>query len=105
MAVFGAVISYILQMCSFILLRVKLPNIARPFLSPFGLAGAVATLIIAAVTLVALFFADPVYQKVVIGAAIWYAMGLLYFLLHGRKQLVLSPEEEFAIKAREEATK
>lgn len=99
MAVFGAVISYGLQMTSYILLRIRLPNIARPYVSPFGMAGAVSALFIAAVTLVALFVVDPVYQKVVIGAAIWYALGLLYFLAYGRKQLVLAPEEEFALKA------
>ena len=48
-------------------------------------------------TLVALFVSDPIYGKVVIGAAIWYALGLLYFALHGRRRLVYSPEERFAI--------
>ncbi len=33
------------------------------------------------------------------GAAIWYALGLLYFGLYARKRLVFSPEEEFAIQA------
>ena len=39
MAVFGAVISYIMQCTSFILLRRKLPNIERPFRSPVGVVG------------------------------------------------------------------
>ena len=34
MAVFGAVISYVLQMLSFILLRRRLPEIERPYRSP-----------------------------------------------------------------------
>lgn len=97
MAVFGAVISYILQMLSFILLRVRFPAIERPYVSPLGIFGAVVALVIAAVTLVTLFYSDPVYQKVVVGAAGWYGLGLLYFALHGRKQLVRSPEEEFAM--------
>lgn len=101
MAVFGAVISYGLQMTSFILLCIKLPNIERPYMSPFGMAGAISVLLIAAVTLVALFVVDPVYQKVVIGAAVWYALGLLYFFVYGRKQLVVAPEEEFALKAKQ----
>jgi hypothetical protein len=29
------------------------------------------------------------------------ALVLIYFVLYGRKQLVLAPEEEFAIKAQE----
>ena len=41
MAVFAAVISYILQMTSFTLLRYRLPNIVRPYRSPVGVPGAV----------------------------------------------------------------
>ncbi len=101
MAVFGAVISYGLQMASFLLLRRRLPGIERPYRSPLGTAGAWIALAISAVTLVALFVADPVYQKVVVGAAIWYALGLLYFAVHGRSRLVYSPEERFAIQEAE----
>jgi ethanolamine permease len=96
MAVFGAVISYALQMVSFIALRVRLPHIARPYRSPLGIPGAAIALAIAVVTLVVLFAVDPVYQKVVIGAAIWYALGLVYFAVYGRRRLVYSPEERFA---------
>lgn len=102
MAVFGAVISYVLQMASFVLLRVRLPNIERPYRSPLGIPGALLAGGIATVTLVALFVVDDVYQKVVVGAAIWYALGLLYFGLHARHHLVYSPEEAFAAKARGE---
>jgi ethanolamine permease len=101
MAVFGAVISYGLQMASFLLLRRNLPGIERPYRSPLGVAGAWIALGISAVTLVALFVVDPVYQKVVVGAAIWYALGLLYFAVHGRSRLVHSPEERFALREAE----
>lgn len=96
LAVFGAVISYILQMASFLLLRRRLPDIERPYVSPLGVLGAWTAMAIAAVTLVALFAVDPIYQKVVVGAAIWYALGLLYFAFVARRRLVLSPEEAFA---------
>jgi ethanolamine permease len=33
----------------------------------------------------------------VIGTAIWFVVGLLYFAVAGRHRLVLSPEEEFAM--------
>ncbi|MEE2674407.1 MAG: ethanolamine permease [Myxococcota bacterium] len=101
MAVFGAVVSYVLQMSSYILLRIRLPDIERPYRSPLGIPGAVVALSIAAVTFVALFVSDPIYQKVVLGAAVWYVLGLLYFAVWGRHQLVHSPEEAFAIAARE----
>ena len=99
MAVFGAVISYVLQMASFVLLRVRLPGIERPYRSPLGIPGALVAAAIAALTLVALFVSDPVYQKVVVGAAIWFALGLLYFAVFGRRRLVYAPEEAFAVAA------
>ncbi len=102
MAVFGAVISYCLQMASFVLLRLRMPHVARPYRSPLGLPGAIAAFAIAALTLVVLFVSDPVYQKVVIGAAVWYGLGLLWFALVGRRRLVYSPEERFAAKAEAE---
>lgn len=52
--------------------------------------------IIATVTLIALPF-NEAYRDAIAGVAIFYAIGLLYFALHGRTRLVLSPEEEFAI--------
>lgn len=101
MAVFGAVISYLLQMLSFVLLRIRLPNIERPYRSPFGIAGAVVAGAIALTTLGALFVVDPAYRNVVIGAALWYALGLVYFAVHARHHLVYSPEEAFAAQARD----
>jgi ethanolamine permease len=38
------------------------------------------------------------------GAAIWFALGLVYFAVYARHHLVYSPEEEFAAKARGEIT-
>jgi ethanolamine permease len=98
LAVFGAVISYVLQMASFVLLRVRLPAIARPFRSPLGVSGALVAGGIAAATLVAMF-AEPVYRDTAIGAAVWYALGLVWFAAVGRRRLVRSPEEEFALRA------
>lgn len=95
MAVFGAMLSYVLQAASFILLRKNLPNIPRPFRSPFGVPGAVVTIVIALVT-IGFQLADPVYRTGVIGVAVWFAIGIVYFALIGRHKLVLSPEEEFA---------
>ena len=95
MAVFGAVIAYILQMASFLLLRRK--NLERPYVSPLGVAGAWIAIIIASITLIVLFL-NPDYNKGVWGAAVWFALGLAYFAFYAQKRLVLSPEEEFAQK-------
>jgi len=96
MAVFAAVISYIMQMVSFVLLRVKLPNIARPYRSKVGVPGAVIAGVLAATSLVAIFLNDA-YRPGVYGVAIYYVLGVLYFAVAGRNRLVLSPEEEFAL--------
>src|SRR5687767_3234583 len=96
MAVFGAMISYAMQGISFIRLRQTMPNIARPYRSPLGVAGAAVAVVVALVTLY-YQLKDPVYRTGVYGAAIWYVLGLLYFAFVGRHQLVLSPEEEFAL--------
>ncbi|BDC47781.1 amino acid ABC transporter permease [Bryobacterales bacterium F-183] len=95
MAVFGAVLAYVLQMASFYLLRQKFPTLPRPYRSPLGLAGAAAAAIIATVTLATLFI-NPDYNKGVIGAVIWFAAGIAYFAAYARKRLILAPEEEFA---------
>ena len=104
MAVFGAMFSYLLQALTFLQLRRRFPNIERPYRSPFGVLGASLTVIIALVTI---YFqlTDPLYRKGVIGVAIWYALAIVYFAAYGRKTLVFSPEEEFAVKHREGAVK
>lgn len=98
MAVFGAVISYIMQMLSFVMLRRKLPDIARPFRSPLGSAGALMAGVIALVSLISLF-GNADYRPGVVGALVWFAAGMLYFAVAGRHRLVLSPEEQFAVAA------
>ena len=97
MAVFGAVIAYIMQMIAFVRLRQRFPAIARPYVSPLGKSGAIAAGLIALATLYVLFL-NPDYRLGVYGCAVWYAAGLLYFGLIGRKRLVYSPEEEFAVR-------
>lgn len=96
MAVFGAMISYAFQGLSFILLRLRLPHIARPYRSPLGIPGAVVTICIALWTLY-YQLQDPAYLTGVYAALVWYVAGLIYFALIGRKRLVLSPEEQFAL--------
>ncbi|NIX78139.1 amino acid permease [Microvirga terricola] len=96
MAVAGAMLAYFMQGMSYITLKKKFPNIHRPYKSPFGIAGAVVCMVIAAITLY-FQFTDPVFQNGVLGVAIYYAVMMAYFLIHGRHKLILSPEEEFAL--------
>ena len=96
MAVFGAVISYALQCLSFILLRIKLPNIQRPYRSKWGIPGAAVAGVIALVSLVTMFTNED-YRPGLYGVAAYYVLGVIYFAIAGRHRLVLSPEEEFAL--------
>jgi ethanolamine permease len=96
MAVFGAVIAYAFQMAAFVLLRRDAAGMHRPFRSPLGNAGAAVAALLAMTTLGALFL-NPDYRTGVIGAAIWFVLGVIYFAVYARHRLILSPEEEFAL--------
>ena len=98
MAVFGAVLAYVMQMASFILLRRNHPDLPRPYRSPLGSFGAMVAAAIALVTLAALFL-NPDYRAGAYGAAIWFALGTIYFAVYARHRLILSPEEQFALAA------
>jgi ethanolamine permease len=95
MAVAGAMLSYLLQAMSFIVLRWRRPELPRPYRSPLGLAGAVVTIVLAMVTLVFQLL-DPVFVSGVLGVGAWFALGIAWFALVGRHRLVLAPEEVFA---------
>ena len=99
MAVFGAMLSYIMQALSFIRLRQTRPTMPRPYVNPLGVPGAVATVVIAAVTIYFQLL-DPVYRVGVIAVAIWFVVAIVYFILYARFHMVRSPEEEFAITGR-----
>jgi ethanolamine permease len=100
MAVFGAMLSYLMQALSFIRLRVTLPNIERPFVNPFGVPGGVVTIAIAVITIL-YQLSDPVYRVGVLWVAVWFVIAIIYFAVIGRHKLVLSPEERFALEHKE----
>jgi ethanolamine permease len=97
MAVFGAVIAYIMQMAAY--LRIKsMAGLERPYVSPLGRAGAIIAGTIATLTLIFLFV-NPDYRPGIYGVAIWFALSLIYFATYARHRMILSPEEEFAQSA------
>ena len=104
MAVFGATISYVLMMMSYIKLKVSKPHLPRPYKAPGGIVTASIALLLAAIAVVAGFLVDP---KVWLMAAAIYVAFILYFLLYSRHHLVAgTPEEEFAnIQAAEQELK
>ncbi len=91
-SVFGATISYVLMMASHIALRIKEPNLERAYRTPGGAVTSGIALVLACVAVVAGFLVDP---RVVIGAAIVYAIFVAYFAFYSRHHLVAAaPGEE-----------
>jgi ethanolamine permease len=86
-----------LQMLSYLMLKKKLPNLARPYKSPVGSMGAIVAGLLAALVFVGQAL-NPALTTAIQAIAIVYVIGLVGFGLFGRKKLVLSPEEEAAIK-------
>ncbi len=99
MAVFGAVISYIMVLLSYIQLRLTRPELPRPYRSPLGIPGAALGAVLACLALVATLYVEE-YRPAVWGLAIFLVAALLYFLLYSRHRLVAqAPEEEVALIA------
>jgi ethanolamine permease len=95
-AVWGAVLAYFLQMVSFIVLRKKLPDVHRPYVSPWGLFGAYSAAAISAVVFVGLLI-NPAFLPAIIAIIVVYAVIFAGFAVYGRHRLILSPEEEYAV--------
>ena len=97
MAVFGAALSYVLMMVSHIVLRVREPEMERPYKTPGGILTTGFALVIAVASVIATFLVDTT-------AALWclaaFVAFMAYFGLYSRKHLVASsPDEEFALLA------
>ena len=92
MAVFGAMLSYISRAIAFIILRVYEPDMPRPYRSPFGITGAVITIVISMLTL-AYQLQDPNFFKGMVWVVAWMAVAVLCFAVSGRAKLVLNLEQ------------
>ncbi|GIS63350.1 MAG: amino acid ABC transporter permease [Planctomycetaceae bacterium] len=97
MAVFGAVISYVLVMVSYIVLKITRPEMPRPYRSPLGIPGAAVGTVLAVIALAATF-SVPEFRPGMYGVAIFLVIGLAWFLCYSRYHLVAqAPEEEVAL--------
>ncbi len=95
-AVWGAMLAYMMQAVSFLILRRKLPKLKRPYVSPWGVPGAWAAAIIAGISFVG-YLINPAFQTAIAGIAVIYLIMLIIFAVYGRHNLVLAPEEEYAV--------
>ncbi|MEM7191577.1 MAG: ethanolamine permease, partial [Pseudomonadota bacterium] len=91
-AVFGATVSYVMMMASHIKLRISEPELERPYRTPGGIVTSGIAFVLACAAVVAGFLVDP---RVLIGAAIVYAVFVAYFAFYSRHHLVAAaPGEE-----------
>ena len=95
-AVWGAMLAYLMQMASFIILRVKHPEMERPYRSPWGLFGASVSGLIAVLSFVG-FLINPTFLPAIYAIIVLYAIMLVIFAVWGRHRLILSPEEKYAV--------
>jgi ethanolamine permease len=100
-AVFGATVSYVLMMLSHILLRVREPELDRPYRTPGGVVTTGVALLLALTAVVATFFVD---QRAAGITALIFLGALAYFWFYSRHRLVANaPEEEFEAITRAES--
>ncbi|WP_024955090.1 ethanolamine permease [Sulfurospirillum arcachonense] len=101
MAVVGATISYALMAISHILLRIKNPDMPRPYKTPGGIFTSGIALVLSLVALTGVYAFDPRAFNYTI---VLYVIGALYFFLYSKNHLVAkTAEEEFAMLEAAEA--
>ena len=97
MAVFGAAVSYVLMMISHIVLRIREPEMPRPYRTPGGIVTTSFALVIAVLAVVATFLVNSTAALFTLAV---FAGFMLYFALDSRHRLVAnSPDEEFNVLA------
>ncbi|CUB05466.1 ethanolamine permease [Marinomonas fungiae] len=101
MAVVGATVSYALMALSHILLRVKQPELERPYKTPGGVVTSGIALVLSIVALTGVYAYDP---RAFMYTLALFVIGAAYFFLYSKNRLVAkTPEEEFNMLAQAEA--
>jgi ethanolamine permease len=99
-AVFGATVSYVLMTLSHIVLRVREPDLERPYRTPGGVVTSGIAFVLACAAVVAVFAVDTTAAFITLGV---YLAHVLYFAFYSRHHLVSkAPEEEFDAISRAE---
>lgn len=95
MAVVGATISYALMSLSHILLRVKNPEMPRPYKTPGGTLTSGIAFVLSLIALTGVYAFDP---RAFVYTIILYVIGALYYFLYSKNHLVAkTAQEEFAM--------
>ncbi|MFB1073893.1 ethanolamine permease [Vibrio diabolicus] len=95
MAVVGATVSYALMSLSHILLRIKQPELARPYKTPGGIITSSISLVLSLIAMTGVYAFDPSAFFMTMGL---FLIGGVYYGLYSRNKLVAATaEEEFAM--------
>lgn len=97
MAVVGATVSYALMALSHILLRVKQPDLPRPYKTPGGVITSSIALVLSLIALTGVYAFDP---RAFLYTMMLFIVGAVYYFGYSSKHLVAkSADEEFAMLA------
>ncbi|KHM45947.1 ethanolamine transporter [Pseudoalteromonas distincta] len=97
MAVVGATVSYALMALSHILLRVKQPDLPRPYKTPGGVVTSSIALVLSLIALTGVYAFDP---RAFLYTMMLFIVGGVYYFGYSSKHLVAkSADEEFAMLA------
>jgi len=97
MAVVGATVSYALMALSHILLRVKQPDLPRPYKTPGGVVTSSIALVLSLIALTGVYAFDP---RAFLYTIMLFIVGAVYYFGYSSKHLVAkSADEEFAMLA------
>ena len=100
MAVVGATVSYAMMSGSHILLRIKQPNLNRPYKTPGGMVTSGTSFVLSLLALTGVYAYDV---RAFYFTLELFAVGMLYYVLTGRNNLgASSAEEEFALLSQAE---
>ncbi|MFT7683767.1 MAG: ethanolamine permease [Moritella dasanensis] len=100
MAVVGATVSYALMSLSHILLRIKQPDLIRPYKTPGGVVTSSISLLLSLVALTGVYAFDPRAFNLTFG--LFVIGGLYYFFVSKHNLIADSAEEEFALLSQAE---
>ncbi|HHF0541348.1 TPA: ethanolamine permease [Vibrio alginolyticus] len=95
MAVVGATVSYALMSLGHILLRIKQPELTRPYKTPGGIITSSISLVLSLIAMTGVYAFDPSAFFMTMGL---FLIGGVYYGLYSRNKLVAATaEEEFAM--------
>ena len=98
LAVFAALISYVMMMASHFILRRDEPDMERPYRTPGAPVTPAIALGLSVLAMISSLFYQPQVVFMVLGVLVIYLLGLAYFWFYSRHRLVAdAPEEEFAV--------